>query len=270
MSEDLERREFLRRAGFGAAALGAMALAGCGQEAEEEGAAGSTGSPAPRTVWWLAPTIAPGEHKLMDLPYDYDALELPEQEGSKARGISKQVVTWHHDKHHAGYVKALNTIELDIAAMKTIEVNANYSPYAELKRRETFNACGMYLHDIYWSNMCKGGQNVDSTLPVLQKIVHDFGSTERWREEFVATAQTPNAGWAVLAWTPYDKRLHNFACQLHDLGGVWGSVPLICLDVWEHAYYYDYGPDRASYIESFMQLLNWPAVDRSFQLVKRG
>lgn len=258
----LERRSFLAGAGLTAAA-GALALSGCGRPLTQEEMAQDQ-AVAPPAEWWRQPSAPVGKHTLLELPYAKDKLVLSDAEHPKVRGISPQVVEWHHDKHHAGYVTALNRIELDLAAMTSFEAKANYSAFSELKRRETFNASGVWLHDLYWLNMLPGGVPLAQDSELHAKIVADWGSLERWRQEFVATANTPNAGWAILALAPYDRKLHNYACSFHDLGGVWGAIPLIACDVWEHAYYYDYGPDRESYVESFLRLLNWPEIDATF------
>lgn len=259
---DVARREFLFRTLVGGAA-GAALLGGCASGVSRSGESPAPGSEAVTDP--LFAELKPGEHTLLELPYPKDGLVLPDPDKTGVKGISAQVVTWHHDKHHAGYVKALNEIEKSIAGMQTIEAKANYSPFTELKRRETFNASGMYLHDVYWLNLTPGGQTITEDLPIHRKLVHDFGSYERWCDEFIGTAKTPNAGWAILALTPFDLRLHNYACSFHDLGGVWGAMPLIALDVWEHAYYYDYGPDRGKYIESFLKLLDWEAVNARYE-----
>ena len=263
MSEGVDRRRFLRGAGL--AAAGALTVAGCGRkltDSELSTRPASRPSPAP---WWTIPGRGPGEHTLLELPYGKDKLVINDPANPKIKGISAQVVEWQHDKHHAGYVKSLNDIEKHLAAMQTIEAKANYSPFSELKRRETFNASGMYLHDIYWLNLTPGGSQLAATTELYQRLVLDFGSLDRWREDFIGTAQTANTGWAILCLAPYDLKLHNFACSFHDLGGVWGALPLIALDVWEHAYYFDYGPDRGSYIESFLRLLNWPQINDNFR-----
>ncbi|MCC7492485.1 MAG: superoxide dismutase [Fimbriimonadaceae bacterium] len=263
MSETFERRRFLRQAGYGLAA-GSLALTGCGKPLEP-GAGQSEAPAAPAAAaWWTRPSAPAGQHVLSALPYTPEQLTLQDAQNPALKGISAQVVTWHHDKHHAGYVKALNEIESELAKLQTIQASANYSQYTELKRRETFNASGMYLHDIYWQNLTPGGAALSQGGDLYKKIVVDFGSFDAWRADFIGTGLTPNTGWAILALSPYDKKLHNYACSFHELGGVWGAVPLVAMDVWEHAYYYDYGPDRPSYIESFLRLLNWPAADAAF------
>ncbi len=261
MSEPVQRRRFLRQAGLGA--LGWAGVGGCRrQEPASALAAGAARQPA--GAGGPPARVGPGEHRLMELPYGLDQLAIRDSASPAVTGLSARVVEWHYQKHHAGYVKALNEIEQELAAMASADARANYSPYSELKRREAFNASGMVLHDLYWQQLTPGGAPLTASMAVCQQLLRDFGSLERWRRDFVATAETPSTGWAILALAPYDRRLHNYACSLHDLGGVWGAVPLLALDVWEHAYYFDYGPDRASYIESFLRLVNWPLVSERF------
>ncbi len=193
------------------------------------------------------------EHKVKPLPYGYDALN----------GISAQINTWHHDTHYAGYVKKRNEIEKKLETVDRAVANASYSEYGEMKRRETFNASGQILHEIYWDVMGGNGK-AGKALSVVGVLSKDFGSFDKWKEDFIACAKA-SLGWAILCYDPSDKRLHNYLCDMHNNGAVWGAVPLIAFDVFEHAYYYDYGPDRAKYIEAFLSNLKWEAVEARFQ-----
>ena len=270
MDESLDRRRFLRDAGVGAAIGAAAALTACGRAPTAEELAKLTGTSKVSAAEPMGAPQGPGQHTLPPLPYAKDALVINDPANPKIKGISAQVVTWHHDTHQAGYVKALNEIETDLAAIPKITAAPNYSQAGELKRRETFNASGMILHELYWLNLCAGGAPRADTMSVSAKLAADFGSLARWQEDFVATANTPNAGWAILALAPYDGKLHNYACQFHDMGGVWGTVPIVALDVWEHAYYFDYGPDRGSYVSSVLRLLNWPWIEERYAKAARS
>ena len=199
----------------------------------------------------------PGQHKLKILPYAYDKLKC----------VSKQVVEWHHDKHHKGYVDKRNEIELELEKTDRSKANANYSNYGELKRRETFNASGMILHEIYWDIMGGDGKT-DLKSDVAKKIVEDFGSCESWKEDFKACAMA-SLGWAMLCYDPSDGKLHNYLCDFHNDGAVWGATPIIALDVFEHAYYRDNGPDRAKYIDAFFADLNWEEIDKRFKKIQK-
>lgn len=250
MSDRVDRRGFLGTVAAGSAVLAAGA-----------------GSASAQSGWWGQTPAAPGEHVLPELSFPTDGLVL---KGSGYQGISQQTVEWHHGRHHAGYVNALNSIEKTVAGMDDPAGVASASTYGDLKRRETFNASGMILHNLYWAQLTPGGASYSPDSALVRKIEADFGSVDRWRNEFVTAGRTASIGWVVLCLSPADRRLHNYVCSLHELGAVWGAVPLLALDVWEHAYYHDYGPDRAAYINNWQQLINWPAVQESFLTAARS
>ncbi len=192
-------------------------------------------------------------HAVKPLPFAYNALQ----------GISEQVNKWHHDTHYAGYVNKRNEIETALETADRSKANANYSVYGELKRRETFNASGQILHEYYWG-MLGGDGSADKSLGVVKKLEEDFGSFEKWREDFVACAKA-SLGWTVVCFDHSDGKIHNFLCDFHNNGAVWGAVPLLALDVFEHAYYHDYGPDRAKYIEAYLKNIDWKKVDGEYE-----
>ncbi|MFH0882330.1 MAG: Fe-Mn family superoxide dismutase [bacterium] len=196
-------------------------------------------------------------HEVKALPYAYDSL----------KGISKQVNEWHHDKHYAGYVAKRNEIEKKVAELEEKAGNANYSEFGEMKRRETFNASGQILHEIYYDIM-GGDGSIDKNLAVVKKIVADYGSVDAWKEDFKLTAMSA-LGWAILCYDPSDSSLHNFLVDLHNNGAVWGASPLIPVDVFEHAYYHDCGPDRGKYVDAFLSNLNWAKINELFKHATR-
>lgn len=194
------------------------------------------------------------EYELVDLPYDYDAL---------APFISKQVMEWHHDVHHAGYVSGLNSAEEGLEEQRE---SGDFSDTGSLLSSFTHNFCGDYLHDVFWSSMAADGGGRPSG-SLWDQIREDFGSLENWREEFRAAAKAAS-GWALLVWVPRMGRLHNVAVDRHDEGAVWGAEPVLALDVWEHSYYHDYGPDRGDFIAGFMDHIDWEYVEDRFEEVR--
>ncbi len=193
-------------------------------------------------------------HQIKPLPFAYNAL----------KGISEQVNKWHHDVHYAGYVKKRNEVEEKLAKADLSAANANYSEFGELKRRETFNANGQILHEIYW-DILGGDGKPDENLEVIKKIMGDFGSFDAWKSDFVASAKT-SLGWTVLALDISDGKLHNFTGDTHNQGGVWGAWPLLPIDTFEHAYYHDYGPERLKYIDAFLNNIDWNKVEKRYKM----
>jgi Fe-Mn family superoxide dismutase len=195
------------------------------------------------------------EHEEKPLPFDPAALD----------GISRQVSEWHHDSHYASYVKARNAVEKRLEEMRE---KGDFSDVRGLKLSESHNASGQVLHEIYWAILGGDGE-FDSELSIHAALVKDFGSFEAWVAEFKAVALAAR-GWAITCWDPSDGRLHVYLVDGHDHGAAWGAHPIIPLDVWEHAYYFDHGPNRAAYVEAFLANLNWKAVDEFYRRAVGG
>ncbi len=180
--------------------------------------------------------------------------------------VSPETSDWHYNKHHKGYVAALNTIEKGLESSDRSKANGNYSEIGELKRRLTWNHSGALLHDVYWEVM--GGDGDPSKGPdVLAAIEKEFGSFEKWKEDFKATAFSAKlSGWGLLVFDSlYSKRLLNVLVDEHQYGAIWGGIPLISLDVFEHAYYHKDGPGRATYIDNFLDNLHWGRINERYK-----
>jgi Fe-Mn family superoxide dismutase len=191
------------------------------------------------------------EPELPPLPYDYDALEP---------SISEQVLEWHHDTHHQGYVNGLESAEATLAENRE---NGDFGSSAGAIRNVTHNGCGHYLHTLFWDNMNPNGGGEPSG-ELADRIEEDFGSYEGWKGEFEAAAGAAG-GWALLVYDPVADQLRNIVVDDHDQGALWGSHPILACDVWEHSYYYDYGPDRGSFIDGFFDVVDWDEVADQYQ-----
>ena len=176
------------------------------------------------------------------------------------RGISENTIETHHDKLYAGYVNKRNEIESLLPGVDRSAANQAYSAYRALKLEETFSADGAILHELYFDIL--GGPGGAPTGSLADKINADFGSFEAFVEDLTACGMAAR-GWAVTAYDPSDGKLHNFLCDVHNQGGVWGTVPLMALDTYEHAYFMDYGSDRAAYIQAFFDNVNWDKVQEN-------
>jgi Fe-Mn family superoxide dismutase len=191
--------------------------------------------------------------ELDPLPYDYDALEP---------SISEQVLTWHHDTHHQGYVNGLASAEETLAENRA---EGDFGSSAAAQRSVTHNGCGHYLHTLFWENMSPdGGGEPEGAL--RERIEEDFGSYEGWKGDFEAAAKDAG-GWALLLYDPVAKQLRNVPVDKHDQGALWGAHPILACDVWEHSYYYDYGPARGDFIEGFFDVVNWDKVADEYATV---
>jgi Fe-Mn family superoxide dismutase len=175
---------------------------------------------------------------------------------SALNGISDKTNQIHHDKLYVGYVNKRNEIEAALGVADKSKANATYSEFGELKRQETFAANGMILHELFFGLL--GGDGAPAG-KLVEKIAAQFGSFDARKADMIACAMSAR-GWAVLAFDFSDMRLHNYTGDAHNQGGVWGAVPLLALDVYEHAYFLDFGSDRKAYLEAFFKNVNWAAA----------
>ncbi|SYZ73115.1 Superoxide dismutase [Candidatus Zixiibacteriota bacterium] len=180
--------------------------------------------------------------------------------------VSPETTDWHYNTHHKGYVTALNKIEQGLEKADRAAANGNYSEIGELKRRLTWNHSGALLHDIYWE-VLGGDGDPHKGKDVLAAIEKDFGTFDAWKADFKATAISAKlSGWGLLVFDRlYSGRLMNVLVDEHQYGAIWGGVPLISLDVFEHAYYHKDGPGRAKYIDNFLANLNWGRINERFK-----
>ncbi|MEN3026291.1 MAG: superoxide dismutase [Chlorobiota bacterium] len=203
----------------------------------------------------------PYQWKFNPRPYsDEEAAELLKQV------ISPETADWHYNTHHKGYVTALNRIEEELEKADRSAANGNWSHIGELKRRFTWNHAGALLHDIYWKVL--GGDGDPSKGPdVVAAIEREFGSLEAWKADFKATALSAKlSGWALLVYDQlYSGRLLNVLVDEHHYGAIWGGIPLIACDVFEHAYYHKDGPARARYVDNFLANLHWGRINELYR-----
>jgi len=172
-------------------------------------------------------------------------------------GISRASVEAHY-KLYQGYVAKRNEILGKLAVVDLAAANQVYSEVRALKVELSFAIGGIKNHEIYFEHL--GGDGGDPDGAVAQLIKRDFGSTADWASDLKATGMG-GRGWA---WTAYDwdeGRLFNYIGDTQNTYPIWNATPLVALDVYEHAYFLDYGTDRASYIDAFFANLDWGVVN---------
>lgn len=184
---------------------------------------------------------------------------------TKLDGLSEKQLKEHHDVLYAGYVKKIGEIRDKLENADPGSANATYSDFRALKLEETFALNGVKLHEGYFENMKEGGSLPSGRIKEL--IERDFGSYDKWLENFKALGVAAR-GWVVLGYDFDEGRLVNILCDAHNQGGVWNMVALFIMDVYEHAYFIDYGTARKAYIESFFKNIDWEYVNN--QLEKYG
>jgi len=183
----------------------------------------------------------------------YEAKNFESLLGTK--GLSDQLLK-NHFTLYQGYVTNTNKVADALLAMAKDGKTAT-PEYAELKRRFGWEFNGMRLHEYYFENIVKDGKAIDNKTNLYKKIVSEFGSYENWEKDFKATGAMRGIGWVILYYDALEGRLFNTWINEHDVGHLCGALPLIVMDVFEHAYMIEYGLKKADYIESFFKAIDW-------------
>ncbi len=163
----------------------------------------------------------------------------------------------NHFTLYQGYVT--NTGKLIEALDRTLKEGKTGTPeFAELKRRFGWEFNGMRLHEYYFENLGGNGQ-LEKASKLSKKLIEDFGSYETWEKDFKGVATMRGIGWTVLYEDMHAHKLINFWINEHDAGHPSGCMPVLVLDVFEHAFMTDYGLKRGDYIEAFFKNIDWKA-----------
>lgn len=196
------------------------------------------------------------EARIQPLPFDAAAL----------RGLSQRLVDSHHQNNYGGAVKRLNAIRARLDAglpdLAPFELNG-------LKREELVAANSMLLHELYFDSL--GGDGTPMPPPLAVALAASFGSVERWQAEFTAMgrALAGGSGWVLLVYSPAQGRLFNQWAGDHTQAMA-GALPVLALDMYEHAYHLDFGARAADYVDAFMANIAWAGVHRRYQHAVHG
>jgi superoxide dismutase, Fe-Mn family len=239
MNDGMERRNFIQGVGLLA---GVAAAAGLSEQ----------------------PAFAQAAPQTEAKPMSYEARPFS-LDPKTINGISEKVLISHYENNYVGAVKRLNAIgsqlaELDFAMAPTFVING-------LKREELIAANSMILHEVYFDSLGGGGA---PTGTLVEAIIRDFGSLDRWRTQFSAMgkAQGGGSGWVILAYSARDKRLLNQWAADHTTTLASGR-PVLVLDMYEHAYHMDYGAAAARYVDAFMEAIRWDNAVKLYEQYSR-
>ena len=205
-----------------------------------------------------------GKYTLPEMPYAYDALEPH---------IDAQTMEIHHSKHHQKYTDGMNgaleklSPELQDKDIEEILSNINQVP-DDVKGAINFNGGGYDNHKLFWNSMKQNGGG-EPTGAIADAINDSFGSFAEFKELFSSkTAPIQGSGWGWLVYTPNSGKVEYKAMPNQTSPRTEGLVPLLGLDVWEHAYYLKYQNKRPDYIAAWWNVINWDEVNDRFSKAK--
>jgi Fe-Mn family superoxide dismutase len=196
-------------------------------------------------------------YELPGLPYGYDALEPH---------VSRELLELHHDAHHAAYVKGANET---LDKLEDARREREFEHIGQLEKNLAFNVAGHVLHSLLWKNLAPGAGGKPSG-EIADALAQDFGDVDAFKEQLTAAASAvQGSGWAALSWEPLGRRL--LVEQVYDHQGNTGNatVPILVVDMWEHAYYLQFRNKKAAWLDEFWQLVNWTDVAQRFTKVRK-
>ena len=225
-----------RRTVLGAAILGVTAAAAAAQ---------STAQPTAQPVRNVPMPLAPSP---VALPFD--PATMP--------GLSQRLLISHHSNNYMGAVNRLAPIRAELAAGNVPGFRLN-----GLKREELIAWNSKLLHEVYFACLHPAATAPDALM--TQALIANFGSVDAWHTEFVAMGRAlgGGSGWVLLTWEPHSQRLTNQWASDHSQT-IAGGVPLVALDMYEHAYALDYGAAAGAYVDAYMAVLDWRSASRTF------
>ncbi len=185
---------------------------------------------------------------------------------AKLDGITEKTMTEHY-KLYQGYINKYNEIMEKLDTADRSKANQVFSDVRSLKVDLTFAIGGVKNHEIYFGHL--GGAAHEPNGKVKDAIEKHFGSIDKWKEDLKATGMA-SRGWAWTAWDRDYGYLFNYAGDAQNTFPVWNATPVVALDVYEHAYYLDFGVARANYIDAFFKNLDWDAINENFGRLQIG
>ncbi|HMS83290.1 MAG TPA: Fe-Mn family superoxide dismutase [Nitrospira sp.] len=182
-------------------------------------------------------------------------------------GFSEKLMK-NHLSLYQGYVKQTNHLATALLRMDRLGKNG-HPEYAELKRRFGWEFNGMRLHELYFENLIKRSTPLNKQSALGDRMRRDFGRLDTWKKSFLGVGGMRGIGWVILAHDTRADRFFNVWINEHDTGLLVGAMPLLVMDVFEHAYLQDYGLNRAAYMQAFMNAIDWAVVEQRFGMFRQ-
>jgi len=174
-----------------------------------------------------------------------------------------------HQELLEGYVRELNDISNKLDGVDKSAANLNNSQFRSLKIDETYNHNAAFLHGLFFQNISDMNSQITIDSLTFMRLERDFGSFDRWQEDFMACAMSARNGWVVTAYNTQLRRYVNMVIDLHSQNVMIGCHPVIVVDCWEHSYYRDYLKNRKAYVRGMMKELNWDVIEDRIKLADK-
>ena len=171
----------------------------------------------------------------------------------------------NHVELYESYVENFNRISAELDGANRDNVNSNNSNFRSLKIDETYNMNAIYLHELYFQNISDVHSEIGMDSLSYMRLQRDFGTFDEWQKDFIACCMSSRCGWAMTVYNIFLRRYVNCFIDLHSQQVPFGCIPVIVMDVWQHAYYRDYLKDVKTYTYAMMKELDWDVIEKRFR-----
>lgn len=193
--------------------------------------------------------------KMIELPYRLNALEPY---------YNRETLEIHYYTLYKGYVENTNKTQ---EKLRVARENSNYDNIKCLENNLSFFGSGAILHSLFFENMGPASSS-NPGAKLLFEIEKDFQSFDKFKSQFLESSKVVEAsGWNLLVWVPAFNKLEVLQCEKHQNLTLWGCIPILVLDMWEHSYFLQYKANRTEYIEAFWKIVNWEIVNKRYEKI---
>ncbi len=167
----------------------------------------------------------------------------------------------NHESLYRKEVEVLTRLSAELDAADKLSVDNNHSVYRSTKKDEITNLNAVYLHELYFANCFDLNSELFLDSLAYMRLANDWGTFDVWMADFMACAMAARSGWVVCGYSLYLKKMINVFVDEHDSGVLFGIIPVVVIDMWEHAYVRDYGNDKKGYLTAMMREISWDVVE---------
>ena len=222
----------------------------------------------PSTSLFANSIVEAGIDKLVDENGNFIQQTLPYAENFLEPSMDAETMHLHYTFHHGGAVKAANN---DLKKIKEALDTNNLETVDYWTKKLSFHFSSHVLHSIFWTNLTN--KQTTPTGELLKRIEKNFGTYDKLKSYIAATSKNVDGnGWGILGYQPYSDSLAVLQCENHEKLTQWGVIPLLVIDVWEHAYYLKYKNKRTDFVDALFPILNWDnaalRLDNALKLIK--
>tara|TARA_R110001583_G_scaffold29881_1_gene103960 strand:- start:935 stop:1630 length:696 start_codon:yes stop_codon:yes gene_type:complete len=171
----------------------------------------------------------------------------------------------NHIELYKDYLRKFNNTSAKIDSEDTSAANSNHHDYRNAKIDETYNMNAAYLHELYFANIADNNSQINMDTLSYMRLNRDFGTFDAWQKDLIACAQSSRCGWVITYLNTFTQAYMNCFIDLHSQNVPVGMIPVVVIDVWQHAYYKDYLKDSKSYVTAMMKQLRWNVIEERFK-----